>query len=143
MKADIKNTYVIEINGTAVSVSKEVYQVYEDEKNNKRNRLKRDKRNRLVFYHNLDTDELSGEEILCDNTVENTSEKAERALMLEKLQSVLSALELDEYDLIYHLYFRNMSERAYQKKTGIPQKTINDKRKRILGKLHKLLGNQK
>lgn len=41
--------------------------------------------------------------------------------------------------LMNALFFRKLSEREWSAETGIPQKTINDRKRRILIKLKKLL----
>ena len=44
-------------------------------------------------------------------------------------------------ELINALFFRNLSERKWSDETGIPQKTINDRKHRIIAKLKKYLEN--
>jgi RNA polymerase sigma factor, sigma-70 family len=53
----------------------------------------------------------------------------------------LRQLEPEEYDLIQSLYFRGMSERKLSKQTGIPQQTINDRRRRAIDRLKVFLKN--
>ncbi len=60
-------------------------------------------------------------------------------LIKEKLRNCLERLSEEEYKLIFALYFLNESERKISAKFGIPQKTLNDKKKRILCKLPKLM----
>ena len=50
------------------------------------------------------------------------------------LRIALRQLEPEEYDLIQALYFKGMSERQLSKQTGVPQQTINDRR-RAIGRL--------
>jgi len=139
MKDSKIREYSININGADVAVSKEVYEVYEEQRKDGKNRRKRDKRNRLVSYHNLDTDELAGEEILYDSTEESTVEKAERALMAEKLHILLSSLLPDEQEVIRLLFFKNMSEREAAEVMGVSSVAIHKKKDKILYKLHKLV----
>lgn len=51
------------------------------------------------------------------------------------LRIALRQLEPEEYDLIQALYFKGMSERQLSKQTGVPQQTINDRRRRAIGRL--------
>lgn len=62
-------------------------------------------------------------------------------IMLDKLHDSLVLLSDDEQKLINALFFKNLSEREWSAEAGIPQKTINDRKRRILIKLKKLLEN--
>ena len=91
-----------------------------------------------VSYDALNSDEFNGEEILiaelpdvCDTVVES--------IMTDKLRQSLQLLNQDEKFLIHALYFERKSERKVSEETGIPQKTINDRKRRIIAKLKKLL----
>ena len=59
------------------------------------------------------------------------------------LRHALLELEEKELNLIISLYYKGLSEREYSQKTGIPQRTINDRKHRILAKLKKILENHK
>lgn len=86
----------------------------------------------------LTTEDMNGEDILTDPLVD-IQEQVESDIMADKLHRCLSLLEQDEQTLIEALYFQGFSEHEWSRKTGIPQKTINDRKRRILGKLKKLL----
>ena len=63
--------------------------------------------------------------------------QVERQLDLEHLKAFLKALSEDELEIINALYFCNLdelSERRIARKLGIPQKTLNCAKKRILKK---------
>ncbi len=79
------------------------------------------------------------EEELADDGV-NVEEEVLHQIDLITLQKALESLTRDEYALIYALYLQNkpMTERKYSKITGIPQKTINNHKKKILKKLKKI-----
>lgn len=64
-----------------------------------------------------------------------------RKEMIQRLQTVLQKLEPSEAELIHVLFFEGLSERQSSKRTGIPQMTIHDRKKKILNKLHKLIEN--
>ena len=53
----------------------------------------------------------------------------------------MGKLEHDEASLIHALFYEGLSERQLSKRTGIPQRTIHDRKRRILVKLHKLMEN--
>lgn len=73
----------------------------------------------------------------------DVADDVERAMMADKLHRCLALLDAAELELIQALYFDGHTERNWSAVTGIPQKTINDNKLRILGKLHKLLESQK
>ena len=77
-----------------------------------------------------------------DDSVDVAGE-VEHAMMLDKLHRCLALLDAEELELIQALYFDGHSERRWSAETGIPQKTINDRKLSILAKLHKLLEFQK
>ena len=63
----------------------------------------------------------------------------------DELYRCLDLLAHDERVLIDALFFSNggngMTEREYSKISGIPQKTINDRKRKICGKLKKIMGS--
>ena len=73
----------------------------------------------------------------------NVEEIAIKAVMIAKLKESLGLLSADELEMIHALFYQGLTEREFAKNVGIPQKTINDRKVRILRKLKKLLENQK
>ena len=77
-----------------------------------------------------------------DDSVDVAGE-VEHAMMLDKLHRCLALLDAKEQELIQGLYFDGHSERSWSAETGVLQKTINNRKRRALDKLHKLLEFQK
>ncbi|MBS7527118.1 sigma-70 family RNA polymerase sigma factor [Fusibacter paucivorans] len=73
----------------------------------------------------------------------NVEDMAIEAVMIAKLKESLGLLSAEELEMIHALFYQGLTEREYAKNVGIPQKTINDRKARILRKLKKLLENQK
>ena len=73
----------------------------------------------------------------------SVEETAIKAVMVEQLKGSLELLSVDEIEMINALFYQGFTEREYAKNTGVPQKTINDRKLRTLRKLKKLLENQK
>ncbi len=73
----------------------------------------------------------------------DVEEIAIKNVMIAKLNESLGLLSEDELEMIHALFYQGLTEREYAKNVGIPQKTINDRKARILRKLKKLLENQK
>lgn len=92
-----------------------------------------------VSYHALDSDSGEcGEELLEDKAADVLSECV-MAMTRETLKAALTLLTADEYRLIAYLYLSDKrgTERGYAALCGIPQKTLNDRKNRILRKLRK------
>ena len=73
----------------------------------------------------------------------NIAEEVTAAEMLKALRSALTILSTEERQLIQAIYFDGMTERVYSEESGIPQKTINDRKQLILRKLTKMLNSKK
>ena len=97
-------------------------------------------KNKDVSYNEYDTDECSGEDMLIDPDGDVATQVADK-LMAEHLRYIVSLLPDDERELIEALFFKGYSERKWSKISGIPQKTINDRKQKILIKLKKILKN--
>ena len=93
-----------------------------------------------VSYDALTTDEFNGENVLVDPG-EDIAEALAWQSTLDKLRLIISMLPEDEQELIHALFFRGLSERKWSEECGIPQRTINDRKRRILAKLKKMLEN--
>jgi hypothetical protein len=93
-----------------------------------------------VSFNALDSEEMNGEERIIDPNA-NVEEAAELATMIEQLYMCLDLLSKDEFKLIYALYFEKKTEREWSAITGLPQKTINDRKWSILRKIKKLMEN--
>lgn len=73
----------------------------------------------------------------------NVEELAIKTVMVAQLKESLELLSFEESEMINALFYQGLTERQYAQSTGIPQKTINDRKMRTLRKLKKLLENQK
>lgn len=133
-----KKEYKIRINGTQVTVSREVYTVYYRTDRHAAALKEKDARHGTTSYHALDTDERLGEELLRDPEA-SVEEQAIANLLREKLRRSIALLSKPEQELIRALYFEELTERQLSCRVGIPQQTINYKRRRILQKLKKLM----
>ena len=85
----------------------------------------------------LTTNEFNGEDILVD-TVTDTAGQAEKRILLDKLKKALANLSDSERQLIDVLFTHGLSEREWSAQSGIPQKTINDRKNRLLNRLRKI-----
>ena len=97
-------------------------------------------RHKDISYSQFDDDECSGEDLIVDLNAEITDAVIWK-ITVDKLRLIISMLPEDEQELIHALFFRGLSERKWSEECGIPQRTINDRKRRILAKLKKMLEN--
>lgn len=95
----------------------------------------------LYAMQDNDSDDLiSGEELIADPTVD-VEEQALRAIDLGMLRQSLASLTEKEMWLIHRLFLSEtpVTELQLSRETGIPQKTLNDRKMRVLKKLEKYI----
>lgn len=126
------------LHGMLMEVSEDAYKAFYREQRRQKYLNERSNDNGDFSYDMLTTDEFNGEDILVDALLD-TSGQAEKNILLDKLKKVLCELPDNERQLIDALFTQGLSEREWSAQTGIPQKTINDRKNRLLTKLRKLL----
>ena len=70
---------------------------------------------------------------------ESVDDAAVKNVMIEKMLTCLKQLDEEEHRLIIELFFGGKSERRVSGETGVPQRTIHDRKVKILAKLKKLM----
>lgn len=130
--------FFIPLHGMLMEVTEETYRNFYKSQRRQKYIDERSVENGDFSYDMLTTADFNGEDILID-TSQEIDEAVIHKIMLDKLHDSLVLLSGDEQKLINALFFRNLSEREWSAETGIPQKTINDRKRRILIKLKKLL----
>ncbi|NLI13799.1 MAG: sigma-70 family RNA polymerase sigma factor [Peptococcaceae bacterium] len=132
-----ESRYTLLFDKMRVAVGREVYKAYYRQKERE---VYLDK---LASKHNISFEECEEKGIQVDYLISNTEESIEDGVikkeMLKKLALCLEKLSEQERLLIYALFFQGKSERQLSAETGTPQRTINDRKRRILLKLKKLL----
>lgn len=94
-------------------------------------------RSGVLSYHALDTDDMSGEEIIVDK-YPYVEEQVLKKLDIETMLMCLSKLDEADRKLLIALYFDGKSEQQLSKDTGIPRRTINYRKQRAITRLKKL-----
>lgn len=130
----------IPLHGMLMEVTEDAYRDFYKDKRRQKYLKERSEENGDISYDMLTTDEFYGEDILIDDSIDIAAQ-VERMIMTDKLKQCIALLKTEEYELINALFFRNLSEREWSAETGIPQKTINDRKRRILVKLKKFMEN--
>lgn len=135
-----KRKYILRVNGKLIPVNRDCYKLYYKVRRREKYLLESDEIHGKVSYHALDTEDYTGEEIIPDSS-DSVEDTVVRKLMLEKLRKCLSLLPEDERSLILQIHAEDKSCRKIAFDAGIPQRTMNDRKNRILQKLRKLLEN--
>ena len=135
-----KDKLFIPVQGCLIETEQTHYIEFYRDKERWRYLKKLDADNSLLSLEAIESADDSGNgfEFIADESV-NVAETVVRRMMLDKLRSALSLLSEDEQSLVNAIFFRGLSEREWSKASGIPQKTINDRKRKILSKLKKLL----
>lgn len=130
-----------------VEVSKEVYQTIKKSERKERyfsNDLKRERIE--VDQHDQTIKIVKSREDSFERLTEDVFKEFSDRYSLEDecerhilLSDAILCLNSKEQELIYSLYFSGLSERAYSKMSGIPQKTVNNRKKAILKQLRQFL----
>lgn len=132
-----ENEYTLLVNRKRITVSKEVYTAYYQQKEREAYLDKLSKKHDLSF----EECEEKGIQVDCllSHTQESTEDKLIKSEMLEKLMLCLDALSEQERLLIYSLFFKGKSERELCAVLGIAKTTLHDRKQKILSKLKKML----
>ena len=149
--------YLIKAEDKYVPVSEAVYTVYAQSERQleymaldlKRDRILQDADGKAVLDQNgqpimLPEREVSLDKLMAEEWDYPSSAPSPESVVLDRLGSAalhqsLSSLAAEECALIEAMFFEGLTERAYSEQSGIPQKTVNDRKNRILKKLYQLL----
>ena len=131
--------YTIVIKRQRVEVSEAVYRAYHKEREAERYQ------NKLIRQSELSLERFQDDGVNVDYLIVRVQPDIVDELIhqeqLEALWIALQSLPEDERFLIDELFFNGKSERELSAIISAPQKTINDRKKRILLKLRKLIEN--
>lgn len=130
--------YKIKIENELIEVAEDVYYAYYRLQNREDYLVSRDKRQGLTYYHALDSEEMSGEEILKDgktNIISGIIDREER----EALYDALRQLCEKDRELIVEIFFNEKTEQEIAKALGVSQPAVHKRKVRILKSLKKIL----
>ena len=128
------------LHGVLMEVDEDTYKDYYKTRRRQKYLIEQAIKNGDISYDMLTTDECNGENIL-NSGIQDISETVIHKIMLDRLRGCLSFLSETDRQLLESIYFKEMSEREFSKISGIPQRTVNDRKRRILAKLKKYLEN--
>ena len=135
-----KGRRFLPLHGMLMEVTPEQYKDFYKERRRQKYLYERSRDNRDISIDMLTTEQFNGADILFSDGMD-IEEQVAYKLLLDKLHSCLSLLTKEEQELIYALFFGEKTEREWSAETGIPQKTINNRKRKILLELKALLEN--
>ncbi|MDR0906266.1 MAG: sigma-70 family RNA polymerase sigma factor [Oscillospiraceae bacterium] len=122
--------YAVYISGEFVPVTEEVYRAYYSEKRREKTLTEKDARHGLMSFENLDA-VASDDPGVEDHIIANETR--------ERLAAALTRLNETERELIHALFFMNLPLAELARDLGIPRKTLEYRRDKVLAKLRKFL----
>ena len=128
----------IPVQGCLIETEQAHYIEFYRDKERWRYLKKLDADNSLLSLEAFESDDDNSINFIADEAV-NVAETVVHRMMLDRLRSALAMLSEDEQKLVNAIFFQELSEREWSNISGIPQKTINDRKRRILAKLKKIL----
>ena len=135
-----KGRRFLPLHGMLMEVTPEQYRDFYKARRRQKYLYERSRENRDISIDMLTTEQFNGADILVSDGMD-IEEQVAYKLLLDKLHSCLALLTEEEQELIYALFFGEKTEREWSAETGIPQKTINNRKRKILLKLKALLEN--
>ena len=130
----MEKRYVIRIAGELIDVSEEIYREYYSAARRERTQAELDQRNRLVHYDAWDTEKSVGAEAIASKD-KQPEEIVAAEIDANKLKRCVARLSEEERELIHALFYSGKSLSGLSRELGIPRKTLESRRDRILKKL--------
>ena len=134
-----KRKYTLIVQKKRITVSKEVYTAYYKCRNREKYLDK------LAKEKNISFEACYEKSSQLEYLLASMKESLEDSIIMKEMiiQMLQSLKQLDEKEqlLINELFFKGKSERQLSAETGIPQRTINDRKQKALRKLKKIIEN--
>ena len=141
--------YVLNVYNTTtgeyekVRVTKAVFDEYMRSTWNMKNNSRRFYKNEIQFSGLIGYND--GEEEWLEKYSDEESNPEDiviERMLISQLYNFMTLLTPDEYELIYTLYFRKVSENSFALRKGVTHQAVACKKKRILKKLENFFENQ-
>jgi DNA-directed RNA polymerase specialized sigma24 family protein len=137
--------HVIKLNGKLIPVSEEVYLAYYRSDRHARYLEEKDARHGVVHFSDLDTDEMTGEDMIPDMNAESIEDGVIQSMLFGQLRECLELLTSSERELIDALFFSNggvgMTERECAVFLGLSKTALHARKIRVFTKLKNLFQN--
>lgn len=141
-KPGFESRRFLKLHGYLMEVDEKSYQDFHRQRRRQKYLAEEAELHNEFSYNAIDNDEYSGEELIVD-ILTNVEDEVIRQCMIERVSAAIENLLPSDYELVHALYYEGVSENGYSERTGIPRKTINNRRRRILGILKKYVIGEK
>lgn len=131
--------YYIVVNGEKTEVSQQVYNAYYQEERKEKYIAEKDNAHNVVPLNISGMEELESSQVCFTPAIPSIEDQVALQEVQTCLHQCIAFLPRAERELVQALYFEGMTEKAYAKKVGISQPSVNYQRKKILAKLRILL----
>ena len=140
LNKDYQTKLFLPLHGMLMEVTENVYHEFYQEEERQKYLARQSEQNGDISYDMLTTEEFIGEDILADQTL-SVIDFVGNKLMKEEVNNAVSQLDSAEQELLWLIYFEEMTERAVAMRLGISQVAVNKKKKKVLQKIKKNLEN--
>ncbi len=134
-----KKEYYIKINQKRITVSKAIYKASEHHRRKDRTMTEAKKKHGVLSIDAYGDEKQPSAKALCNSSTRSVEEQVLDHLDIEKLYRGLEILSENEREIIQAIFFDGKSEHTFSKESGIPQSTINYRKRKALGRLKKFL----
>lgn len=134
-----KKEYYIKINQKRITVSKTIFKASEQHRRKDRTITEAKEKHGVLSIDAFGDEKQPSTKTLCNSSERSVEEQVLDHLDIEKLYLGLEILSENEREIIQAIFFEGKSERTFSKESGIPQSTINYRKKKALGRLKKFL----
>ena len=134
-----KEKYMIKIEGKPIEVTQDVYYAYFRMERQERGQEEKKRRNAMVSYDALDTEETTGAETMPDLIVPSPEQQIIAQEIREALHRAVDALPRSERELIKAIFFEGLTEQQYAEASGTSQQGGSYRLRKILSKLKMFL----
>lgn len=132
-----KRIYTLVVKKKRIAVSKEVYTAYYHCRDREKYL------DELAQDNNISLEACIEKGIQLEYALASAQESIEDRIIMKEMSAkmlrCLTLIDENERMLINELFFKGKSERQLSAETGIPQKTINDRKRKALRKLKKII----
>lgn len=122
-----------------IEVPYDVYHAYWQMARQERAQEEKERYHGTYSYDALDSNEMLGMESIPDLDSPSVEELALAKVIIDWLRRCITLLPEGERELIQALYYDGMSEREYGRQLGISQKAVNNRRRKALNALGKMM----
>ena len=133
------NKHVIYVQNQAVEVSQEVYKEYWKSIEQERYLTKKNRKTWIYLDHLFDEYENNTLEIQLIEDLDPTRNEVYKMERYQELYKAINTLTDEEKDLLIAIYYHDLSDNEYARRTNQKQTTVSWKHRKMLEKLKKAI----